>query len=44
MLYVIFFELIPEALQMWKSPLVILLIVVGMALGLGLLQLTQHQH
>ncbi len=41
MLYVIFFELVPEALEAWKSPLVILLIVAGISLGL-LLQLGAH--
>ena len=44
MLYVIFFELIPEALQLWKDPRIILLIVVGMALGLALLRLAGHSH
>jgi len=44
MLYVVFFELIPEMLELWKSPVVILLIVLGMALGLGLLQLGAHHH
>ena len=45
MLYVVFFELIPEALYAWKSPVVILLIVVGLSLGLLLLQwLPHHGH
>ena len=42
MLYVIFFELLPEALDLWKSPALILLIIVGMALGLALLQFSHH--
>lgn len=44
MLYVVFFELLPEAYRQWKSKWSILATVVGFALGIVLLFSNGHMH
>ena len=44
MLYVVFFELLPEAYQQWRSKWAILATVVGFALGLLLIYSHLHVH
>ena len=44
MLYVIFFELLPEAYRNWKSKWAILATVIGFALGILLLFSNGHMH
>ena len=44
MLYVVFFELLPEAYQQWRSKWAILATVVGFALGLLLISSHLHIH
>ena len=44
MLYVVFFELLPEAAVQWKSRWAVLATVVGFALGVLLIFGHGHQH
>ena len=44
MLYVVFFELLPEAAVQWKSRWAVLATVVGFALGVLLIFGHRHQH
>ena len=44
MLYVVFFELLPEAYRQWRSPWAILFTVVGFALGVLLIFSHGHTH
>ena len=44
MLYVVFFELLPEAYQQWRSKWAILATIIGFALGLLLISSHLHIH
>ena len=44
MLYVVFFELLPEAYRQWQSMWAILFTVVGFALGVMLIFTGAHSH